>query len=228
MQAAALAQLAHQQLRECRLDQAALVVPLLVPWIGEIDTHFVQRAVGDFVFQHFHRVVVIQAHMGAAVFVQRVEQAAHARSMHLDADVIAAWVLPRGKAQRGAITEADLQHLVRIASEGGSQIARRTGVVQPEPRPQVVEGALLRGGETALAQHEAAHLPAALFDGEGLGRHLGAVAGERISHELSHRQNESPSPTGARRHNLRAMGARAWKHPRRRNGPGRGAERRLG
>ncbi len=135
MQAAALAQLAYQQLRERRLDQAALVVPLLVPWIGEIDTHFVQRTVGDLVFQHFHRIVVIQAHMGAAVFLQRVEQAAYAGGMHLDADVIAAWVLLRGKAQRSAIAEADFQHLVRIASEGGSQIAWRTEVIQPETWP---------------------------------------------------------------------------------------------
>ncbi|RFF46373.1 hypothetical protein D0A38_07555 [Xanthomonas campestris pv. incanae] len=33
----------------------------------------------------------------------------------------------------------------------------------------------------------------------------------------------SPSPVGASRHSLRAMGARALERPRRKRGPGRGA-----
>src|SRR5690606_35091659 len=53
---------------------------------------------------------------------------------------------------------------------------------QAVARPLRIERALLRLGEAALAQDEAADLTAAFDDGERLGRDLGAVAGERIGH----------------------------------------------
>ncbi|MNI94050.1 hypothetical protein D3C73_1520910 [compost metagenome] len=98
MQTAAGAQLAHQQLGKARLDQATLVVALLVPRVGEIDAHFVQCAIGDFLFQHFHRVVVVQAHVVGVIVGQRVQQAADAGRVHFQADVIAAGVVLCGKA----------------------------------------------------------------------------------------------------------------------------------
>ena len=46
-------------------------------------------AVGDLVRQHFDRIVVVDADVVAAVLGQRIEQAADARRMHFDADVVA-------------------------------------------------------------------------------------------------------------------------------------------
>ncbi|KAG0739102.1 hypothetical protein G6F24_017436 [Rhizopus arrhizus] len=79
---------AGQQRHERGLQQAALVVALLVPRVREVDAHFIQRAVGDLVLQHFHRIVVVQAHVVGVVVGQRVQQPAHAGRMHLDADPI--------------------------------------------------------------------------------------------------------------------------------------------
>src|SRR5690606_33272263 len=118
-----------------------------------------------------------------------VEQAAHARRMHFQADVVARWVLAGGKAQRLAVAETDLQHLRRVAAEHRVVIARLAAVVQAEARPGIVERALLGRGEAALAQHETADLATPLTRGIGLGRRLGAFAGERVGH----RQPISPS-----------------------------------
>src|SRR5262245_27671397 len=86
VQAAARCEFGHDQVRELGLDQAPLVVALLVPGVGEVDTDLVERAVGDLVAQHFHGVVVIQANVAGLVLRQRVEQAADARRVHFDAD----------------------------------------------------------------------------------------------------------------------------------------------
>ncbi|KAG0923129.1 hypothetical protein G6F32_014388 [Rhizopus arrhizus] len=174
---------AGQQRHERGLQQAALVVALLVPRVREVDAHFIQRAVGDLVLQHFHRIVVVQAHVVGVVVGQRVQQPAHAGRMHLDADVITRRVVLGREAQRGAVAEADFQHLVGGATEGGIQIARLAVVVDAETRPAFVERTLLGGRESALAQHEAAHFTAAFADGERLGRGLGAGAVERIGHQ---------------------------------------------
>ncbi len=183
MQAATRAQLAHQQLGKCRLQQAALVVALLVPRVREVDAHFIERAIGDLVLQHFHRVMVVQAHVVGIVLSQCVQQPAHAGGVHFDADVVARRIVLGGEAQRGTVAEADFQHLVCRAAEGGIQVTRLAGVVEAEARPAFVERALLGGGETSLAQHEAAHLAAALAYGEGLGWGLGAGAVKRIGHQ---------------------------------------------
>ena len=182
MQAPARAQLAHQQRGQLRLHQPALVVALLVPGIGEVDADLVQRSIGDLVPQHLDRIMVVQVHVVAAVLGQRVEQAAHARGVDFQADVVARRVLAGGEAQRLAVAEADLQHLGRGAAEGGVQVARGAGVVEPEARPGIVERALLGRGEAALAQHEAADLAAAFAGGVGLRRSLGAFAFERVGH----------------------------------------------
>ncbi len=182
VQAAGRGQLAHQQRGELGLDQPALVVALLVPGVREIDAHLVQAAVGHLVAQHFHRIVVVDAHMVAAVGFQRVEQPAHARGVHLDAEVVARRVLPGREAQRVAVAGADLHHPRRGAAEHRVEIAQLAGVVQAEARPLHVERALLGLGEAPLAQHEAADLATAFGDGERLGRGLGAGAGERIGH----------------------------------------------
>src|SRR3546814_14189225 len=102
--------------------------------------------------------------------------------MDWDADVVALAVARGGKAQRLAVAEADLQHACGIAAEHRVEIARLTGEIQPEARPQIVERALLGRREPALPQHEAAHPAPAFLDGERFRRGLAAFAGERIGH----------------------------------------------
>src|SRR5690606_7338559 len=106
-------------------------------------------------------------------------QPADAGRVYLDPDVVAGRVALRGKAQRLAVAEADLEDAFRAAPERGVEVARLACVVEAEARPQFVERALLGLGEAALAQHEAAHLALALGDGEGFRRGLGALAHHR-------------------------------------------------
>src|SRR5690606_5286018 len=80
------------------------------------------------------------------------------------------------------VAEADLEHPRRVASERGGEVALGASVVEPEARPQRVERALLGRGETALAQHEAAHAAAAFLDRERLRWCLGARAGKGVGH----------------------------------------------
>src|SRR3546814_14028306 len=95
VQAAVSGEFLHEQRGERGLQQAALVVALLVPGVGEVDADLVERAVGDLVLQHLDRIVVIEAHVVEAVLVQGIEQAPDARRMDFDA-VVAAPAVARG------------------------------------------------------------------------------------------------------------------------------------
>src|SRR5690606_8713642 len=88
-----------------------------------------------------------------------------------------------------SVAEADLQHQRRVAAEHRVVVADLAGVIDAEARPGLVERALLGRREPALAQGEAADLAPAFAGGVGLGRGLGALAGERGRH----RQPISPS-----------------------------------
>src|ERR1700754_4886948 len=145
-----------KQLHEGGLDAAALVMTFLVPRIGEPDAHFGHAAWRDLVLQHFHRVVLVQAHIGRVALGQRVHHATHAGTMHFHADVIACEVVFAGPSQCFAGPEADLEYPRRMATERAVEIARHAAVVEPEARPVVVECTLLRRRHAAFAQHEAA------------------------------------------------------------------------
>ncbi len=120
---------------------------------------------------------------------RKQEQATDAGGVDLDPDQVALRIVLRGEAQRLSIAEADLQHALCLAAKCRVEVALVPCVVEPEPRPQLLERTLLRRGEAALTQHEAAHLAMAFHAGEGFGRGLGAFTGERISHRRS-----SPPP----------------------------------
>ncbi|MNN01290.1 hypothetical protein D3C81_1139010 [compost metagenome] len=156
---------------------------LLVPRVGEVDAHFIERTVGDFLLQHFHCIVVKELDVFGVVIGQCIEQATDARCMHFDADVILRRIELHRITQRGAIAETNLQHLGRSATEGGVEVARLAGEVQAETRPAFVERTLLGRREAALAQHETADFTAPFLDGERLGRCLGAGAFKRIGHQ---------------------------------------------
>ena len=56
-------QMPAEQGNEFWLYQPALVVPLLWPWIGEKDMHAVQALGRQRMLQHFHHVVLDNAHI---------------------------------------------------------------------------------------------------------------------------------------------------------------------
>jgi hypothetical protein len=73
---------------EIGLDQPALMVALLRPRVGEEHVDARERARRDHLAHHLHRVVLHHAHVGAAVLLDLLEQAAHARRVHLDGEVV--------------------------------------------------------------------------------------------------------------------------------------------
>ena len=76
-------------------------------------------------FQHFHRIVVVDPHVARSVCGQCVQQAADAGCVHFDADMVALRIARGGLTQRLAIAEADLQNALGVAPERGIQLARR-------------------------------------------------------------------------------------------------------
>src|SRR6185312_9822176 len=87
---------------------------------------------------------------------QRVHQPADARPMYFDAEVIARGVVFARPRERLAVAEADFEHARRAVSEHGIEVAPLAGVVDAEAGPVFRERALLRRGDAALSQDEAA------------------------------------------------------------------------
>ena len=95
-------------------------------------------------------------HVGETVLDEQLEQVAHARGVHLDAEIV-----PFGKGlrqRRGDLAhpEADLQDARRATTEGQVEIDRRRREVDAEPRQQFVDRAALGIGRARDPQHEAA------------------------------------------------------------------------
>ena len=99
-----------QQAHQRRLDQAALVVALLVPRVGEEDVHAVQAGGRDHVLQHLHGVVLDDAQVGQLLLADGLEQRAHAGFMHLAADEQRVGHQRRDVRRGVAHAEADLEH----------------------------------------------------------------------------------------------------------------------
>ena len=157
MQPAAGCQPADQQVDEGGLDQAALVVALLVPGIGEVDVHAGQRARRHHLLQHLDRVVAQQAQVVQAPLADLAQQRAHAGLMHLDADEVEVGPRQRDLRRGLAHAEADLQHPRRGATEQGVPVGHGRLERQQVTRPQVLQGALLAAAQAAGAQYETAH-----------------------------------------------------------------------
>src|SRR5690606_32299921 len=156
VQQAARAQAPAQQVHEGRLEQPPLVVSLLVPGVGEVDAHLIQRAGRDLLAQHLDRVMLVDTQVAQAGGRGGVEQPADAGAMHLDADEIARRLVLAGVQQLLAVAEADLDHARGLAAEHGVEITWLAAVVQAVGGPVQFEGALLGFGLPALAQDEAA------------------------------------------------------------------------
>jgi drug/metabolite transporter (DMT)-like permease len=153
---AARRQVLAQGFHERRLDQAALVVARLVPWVREIDMHARQRAGRDHVAQHFHRIVLDHAQVGQAFFADQLEQAAHARGMHFHADEVLLRHQLGDVGGGAAHAETDFQDHWRLAAKGLFEVQRFLLVLDHELRAEIAQRTLLRRGQASRARDEAA------------------------------------------------------------------------
>ena len=156
MYVAAAFEFGQQFGHEGGLYQAAFVVAFFVPRVGEEDVYAVQTAVGQHVFDDFHRVVAHHAYVGNVLFVYQFEQVADARPVYVDGEKV---VIGQAAGDFGGgrpHAEADFEYFPVAAAEGLVQVGRRFLIIQAELRPQGVDGALLGGGHVALAQDVAA------------------------------------------------------------------------
>ncbi len=102
-------ELAAHQLGERRLNDTALVMTALVPWIREEQHQAVKAVVGNAAVEHLNRIAVVNTQVGEALGQHSVEQRAHARAMHFDADKV---LLRRRRShlqQRMAHAKADFE-----------------------------------------------------------------------------------------------------------------------
>ena len=162
---------------ERSLDEASLVVTLLVPGIREEDQHFVERIGREIPLEQFDSVVAGHAQVAQAGLLGAQHQMAHSGSMHFDAEEIALW-LRRGKCfEVVAVAKTYLENTRRDTAENPVQIklrrlralARGCAWIQPVARPEFLQCAVLRIGDPACAQHETADRSGGLRRSKGLG-----------------------------------------------------------
>jgi len=117
VQHAAGGQLARHERRVLRLHQAPLVMALLRPRIGQEEMDRREAVIADHVREHLERVVPQHAQICQRLALDRIQQAADARSVHLDGDEIR-FRMRLGDGERGfAHARADLEHQRRRAPE---------------------------------------------------------------------------------------------------------------
>ena len=110
-----------EQRDEGRLDQAALVVAFFRPGIGKEDMDAGERRRRDHVAQHFDRVVLNHAQVAQAAFGDLLAQAADARRMDFDAEVIVVGMRLRDLRGGLAHAEADFEDFRRAPAEDRSK-----------------------------------------------------------------------------------------------------------
>ena len=110
---------------------------------------------------HFDRVVPHDAHVGEAEFVDPLEQAAHARTVHVDGEEVD--VGPRAARSRRWSRPCRSRSRARAARGAPNTRSKSSGAGangNAERAATAVERALLRRRHAPLPQHEAADRPA--------------------------------------------------------------------
>jgi hypothetical protein len=153
-QHAAAAQPIGNQLDERRLYQPAFVVPFLWPGVRKQNQDFVQGLRCNLVRQNFNCIVADDSDVRQLPLFEAQQQAAHARPVNLDAQIVALRVHPCLGNEVVTVTEADLESDGSAAAEGRIEIEGRWLEGDAVPRPEGVECALLCFRDPAASHHE--------------------------------------------------------------------------
>ena len=89
--------------------------------------------------EHLDRVVLDDANVAETALADVLEQRAHARRVHLDAEEVVAGQRLRNRRCGVPHAEADLDHQRRGAAEGGRCVEGLRRIRHDELRPQVFE-----------------------------------------------------------------------------------------
>jgi hypothetical protein len=150
------------------LQQAPFVMTLFRPGIGKKEVHPGQRSRPKHVAQHLDRVVLDDAQIVQTQFGNQFAQAADARRMHFDAEVVVLRVR-RGNRRRGlAHAETDFDNPRRRTPEQRVEIDPRRAVGNADADHHLFVIALLGIRDPPLATHETADVPGATGSVHGL------------------------------------------------------------
>ena len=159
MQQAAAFNFLTEQLDEITLDQTPFVMSFLVPGVGKINPDLRQRGIGNFVFQHFHRIVLVEAGIFQLIVGKVIQQTANTGSVHFHADKVAFWLVQGSEMHLFAVAETDFEYLLGRTGKNRVEIFRLAGIFNPVLRPVIGKGTFLR--ERDLPPMLPAPLPAA-------------------------------------------------------------------
>lgn len=159
MEFAAGLKLARDEFHELRLHDAALVMPLLWPGIGEVEKHAVETCIGDLSFKNFDGVAAGDAQIGDAGVTGMFQKVSDAGAVDFDADEIPLRMFLREFEERVAVAETDFKHHGCFTAKERGEIQRCVVFRDAELGQPAVERALLPGGEPAFAANEAADAP---------------------------------------------------------------------
>ena len=146
----------RHQAGEVRLHQAALVVALLRPWVGEPEEDSVQAPGRHVLAQYVNGVTAQQAHVGELLLGDGRQQASDAGVEDVYTKEVPLRMGPGQARQRLAVAEADLHHPGGPASENGVEVQHAPGF-DPIGRPAALDGGSLGPGQAGRAPYEAAH-----------------------------------------------------------------------
>ena len=146
----------RHEIQEPRLHDAALVMPLLRPRIGEVKVDACERRQRDHCLQHLDGIMPDQPEIADARIPGLGEAVTDTGFVNLDTDEIEFRVFRRLLHQRVAVAEPDFQHHGRSASEQRFEVQQVITELHAEFRPPLLQRPLLRSRETSRPAHEAA------------------------------------------------------------------------
>ena len=132
---------------------------LLMPRVGKENQDLSKDSSGIASLEDFHGVVADDAQILEVCLRGMQQQPADPRAMHLDAEVIDVRIVLRQCADHFSGAEPDLEaaRRDRRGRMPAVQVERAAREIRGRKRPQFGECALLRGGDAAGAQDEAAN-----------------------------------------------------------------------
>ena len=116
----------------------------------------VQAALRNTLFQKLLGIGAGDAHVGETLGLDPAQQRAHARAMHLNAEVIVLRMRGGHGGERLAVAEANFDMQRRVPAEERNEVELRLTRRDAVARQQFFQRALLRIGDAPFAAHEAA------------------------------------------------------------------------